>query len=183
MIERILIGAAGLPARHRVGAGGAYRGSLAGLRRTYRVVDSLAPHAPPEFETEDEPPAPPPGEILVDAAPADARMIWTGAAWALPEEAARADLVAATKAEAGRRILAILPEFKQRNLLARGLELHAKGPATWSEAEQAEWAAGNSLWARIKAIRARCDALEAAIAAMDQAARAAFDPAAASWPE
>lgn len=183
MIERTLSGVAGLPARHRVGAGGAYRGSVAGLRRTFRVADPEAPGLAPAIETEDEPPVPPEGEILVDAAPADARMVWTGVAWALPAAMRRADLVAAAKAEAGRRILSILPDYKQRNLLARGLELHAKGPATWSEAEQAEWAAGNALWSRIKAIRARSDALEAEIAAMDAAALAAFDPAAASWPE
>lgn len=183
MIERTLTNVTGLPAQHRVGPDGAYRGSVAGLRRVFRVVDTEAPDAPPAIETEDEPPAAPAGDILVDAAPVDARMVWIGGAWALPDALRRAELVAAAKAEAGRRILAILPDYKQRNLLARGLELHAKGPATWTAAEQAEWAAGDALWTRIKAIRARSDAIEAEIALTDAAALATFDPAAAIWPE
>lgn len=183
MIERTLIAVAGLPARHRVGPDGGYRGSLAGLRRSFRRIDTADPGAPPQIEIEDEAPAAPAGETLVDAAPPDARMAWDGAAWTWPDAARRADLVAAVKTEAGRRILAILPDYKQRNLLARGLELHAKGPATWTEAEQAEWSAGHALWQRIKAIRLRSDEIEAALASLDAAALAAFDPAAANWPE
>lgn len=65
------------------------------------------------------------------------------------------------KAEAARRILAILPEWEQRNLTARAVELVKKGETNWTQAEAAEWAAGEALWSQIKAVRAASDALEA----------------------
>lgn len=43
------------------------------------------------------------------------------------------------KAEAGRRILTILPDWKQRNLMAHAVELTAAGAKTWTAREQAEW--------------------------------------------
>ncbi len=66
------------------------------------------------------------------------------------------------KAEAERRILAVLPEWKQRNLTARGVELvlaliKNKG---WTAAEAIEAAAIQGQWDKVKAIRARSDELE-----------------------
>jgi hypothetical protein len=69
--------------------------------------------------------------------------------------------VGMVKREAGRRIEALAPEHKQRNVTARGVELMPKQIAgTLTKAEQAEWAAGEALWAGVKAIRERSNALE-----------------------
>lgn len=66
------------------------------------------------------------------------------------------------KAEAYRRIVAILPEWKQRNLTARAVELSMKvaGGSSLTIDEQAEWDAGSALWQRIKVIRAKSDEIE-----------------------
>lgn len=65
------------------------------------------------------------------------------------------------KAEAGRRILAICPEWKQRNLTAQAAQLAKKGEANWTTEEAAAWAAGEALWGQIAAIRAASDVIEA----------------------
>lgn len=65
------------------------------------------------------------------------------------------------KTEAMRRILAILPEWKQRNLTAQAVVLAAKGAANWTAEEQAAWEAGTALWGRIVAIRTASDVIEA----------------------
>lgn len=72
-----------------------------------------------------------------------------------------AEIVAAVKEEAQRRILEILPEWKQRNLTARAAELAIKGVSNWTPEEQAEYEAGQAIWNQIKAVRAASDALEA----------------------
>lgn len=64
------------------------------------------------------------------------------------------------KREANRRIIAIAPEWKQRNLLAQAAILAAKGRSSWTAEEQAAWDAGEAIWVRISAIRAASDALE-----------------------
>jgi hypothetical protein len=74
-------------------------------------------------------------------------------------EADRASLVEKIKAEAGRRILAFLPEHKQRNLTAQGVLLLKKG--TLTAEEQAVWDAGEAAWMHVAAIRAASDRLEA----------------------
>ena len=65
------------------------------------------------------------------------------------------------KQEASRRITAICPEWKQRNLTARAAELAIKGVTNWTAEEQAEHAAGQAVWDQIKVVRARSDELEA----------------------
>lgn len=65
------------------------------------------------------------------------------------------------KAEAERRILSIIPEWQQRNLIARAAELAIKGPANWTVNEKAEVTAGQAVWNRVKAIRAASNILEA----------------------
>lgn len=65
------------------------------------------------------------------------------------------------KAEAYRRIVAVVPEYRQRNLIARATELLRKGVDNWTADEQAEWDAGQAIWDQVKAIRAASDAIEA----------------------
>ncbi len=67
------------------------------------------------------------------------------------------------KAEAGRRILGVAPEWKQRNMTVRAVELLHKGEADWTTEERAEAAAMESAWAQITAIRVASDVLEAEI--------------------
>lgn len=64
------------------------------------------------------------------------------------------------KAEAQRRILALAPEWKQRNLTAQAAILSKKGEAKWTADEQARWDAGEALWNQIKAIRDASDVIE-----------------------
>ena len=76
-------------------------------------------------------------------------------------EQLRAEQVEAVKAEAMRRILAICPEWKQRNLTAQAAILAEKGRASWTADEFAAWNAGKAIWDQIAAIRSRSDAIEA----------------------
>jgi hypothetical protein len=71
------------------------------------------------------------------------------------------------KAEAERRILALLPEWKQRNLTARGVELvlalvKNRG---WSPEEAAEAAQIQAQWNKVNAIRDRSNDLEQSLPA------------------
>ncbi len=67
------------------------------------------------------------------------------------------------KAEAGRRILARFPDWKQANMTARGVELVGIRvvAGTWTPEEAAEAEALGTAWDWIKAVRAASDALEA----------------------
>lgn len=68
------------------------------------------------------------------------------------------------KAEAHRRIEAIMPSFKQRNALALGIETvmtYGADPANWPEDLQQVNAAMMDKWTIIKAIRSRSDEIEA----------------------
>lgn len=65
------------------------------------------------------------------------------------------------KAEAYRRIVAICPEWKQRNLTAQATILAEKGRANWTAEELAAWDAGEAIWQSIAAIRAASDVIEA----------------------
>lgn len=65
------------------------------------------------------------------------------------------------KAEAYRRIVAIVPEWKQRNLTAQAAQLAEKGRTNWTAEELAAWDAGQAIWDQVAAIRAKSDALEA----------------------
>lgn len=111
--------------------------------------------------------------------------VWQTESFAADELAAlRAFRAAEVKAEAERRILAIMPEYEQRNMLALGQELvttHGPAPAAWPAEDQALYAEVMAKWAQIKAIRAASDAIEADLPS-DAAGLAAFDVAAAAWP-
>jgi len=88
--------------------------------------------------------------------------------------------MADVRAEAGARILAVLPDWKQRNLTARGVELTAKGAANWSVDELAEWQAGQILWGWVKSVRAASDAFDLAISVTtDPETAVSMSPA---WP-
>jgi len=65
------------------------------------------------------------------------------------------------KDEAYRRIIAICPEWKQRNLTAQAAILAEKGRDNWTAEELAAWDAGSGIWSEIAAIRAKSDELEA----------------------
>jgi hypothetical protein len=85
-----------------------------------------------------------------------------------PLAVAQAERVAAIKETARARIVALCPEWRQTNLVARGTELLLRiqtGGAALSPAELAEIAAANALWAAIKAIRVASNDAEAAVMA------------------
>jgi len=69
--------------------------------------------------------------------------------------------VAHVRAEAARRILAIAPEWKQRNLTAQAAILAEKGRDNWTAAEEAAWTAGSAIWASVAVIRTASDVIEA----------------------
>ena len=77
------------------------------------------------------------------------------------------EIIIKTKAEAQRRILAVIPQWKQANLTARGVELNTKviSGGVLTTAEQAELTAGFALWSKAKAIRTASDLIEQDIAA------------------
>jgi hypothetical protein len=83
-------------------------------------------------------------------------MVWDGSAYVHP-----APTEAQVRAEAARRILAIAPEWKQRNLTAQAAILAKKGEANWTPEERAAWDEGEALWNEIAAIRAASDVIEA----------------------
>lgn len=88
-------------------------------------------------------------------------------------DALKAGLIAETKAEANRRILAILPEWKQRNYTARAVEKVAAG-----EVGDDEWNAMSAAWTAIKAVRVASDAIEAEIATLTDEQAGQYDVAA-----
>lgn len=83
--------------------------------------------------------------------------------------------IAQVKAQAAGRILALYPEWRQRNMTARAVVLLriAKDRA-WTQAEAEESAQLESAWAAVDAIRTRSNEIEATIPA-EVAAIAAFD--------
>ncbi len=80
-----------------------------------------------------------------------------GIALALP-------VAADIKAEAQRRILSIAPEWKQRNLIAFGVEAirdYGADVSAWPADLQAMNVAAQAIWDAIKAIRTKSDEIEA----------------------
>ena len=94
-----------------------------------------------------------------------------------PLETVKARLVATVKSLAMRKIIAIVPEWKQRNLLARATQLLRKKEANWTAGDLAAWNAGQAIWDRIVAIRSASDVGEGDIAAApDAMASSAMEP-------
>jgi hypothetical protein len=81
----------------------------------------------------------------------------------------------AIKAEARRRIVQRLPEWKQANMIARMTELLKIGAGSWTPENQAEVAALEYLWDWVKAVRAKSDELEATAAGMTVAEASALN--------
>ena len=65
------------------------------------------------------------------------------------------------KQEARRRILAIAPDWKQRNLNAEQAALLKKGQENWDADEMARWSAAEAIWIQINAVRAASNTIEA----------------------
>jgi hypothetical protein len=78
--------------------------------------------------------------------------------WTSPQPIPTADMV---KQEAGRRILAIAPDYRQRNMLARTAQLLRIGEANLTQSQRDEVLAIERVWETIQMIRARSDAIEA----------------------
>lgn len=99
-----------------------------------------------------------------------------------PVAAAKAALVTKIKAVAQQKIIAIAPEWRQRNLLVQAAKLLKKGESSWTPDDTAAWNAGDVIWQQIAAIRAAGDVGEAAVnaATTTAAARTAYD--AITWP-
>ena len=96
----------------------------------------------------------------------------------------RSQLKGIVNAEAGRRILAIAPEWKQANMTARMVELMPKMIGnTTSADEKAEISAAHAIWDRIKAIRAYSNTITQAIDGLDHAGCSAWTMPATAWPE
>lgn len=79
-------------------------------------------------------------------------------------------LIESAKTEANRRILDILPEWKQRNYTARAVEKVASG-----EVGDAEWNDMDAAWSAIKALRVASDAVEAEITTLSEEQAAQYD--------
>ena len=86
------------------------------------------------------------------------------------------------KNEAYRRIINIFgaddrnATAKQRNLISRAIELTDKGRVNWTQAELAEWNAGNALWARVKNLRNDSNNLETLYTGMSNSDKNNFNP-------
>ena len=86
--------------------------------------------------------------------------------------------IAETKAQANRRILAILPEWKQRNYTARAVEKVAAG-----EVGDEEWNTMQTAWGQVNAVRIASDAIEAEIAVLSDVDAGNYNVASNSlWP-
>lgn len=155
------------------------------------VPSALAPGKPRYLPVEAQAePDPGPGQVVegpvveVDLAAGEVRKTFSMRDLDAGELAQlRARKVAEIKAEAGARILAIMPEVQQRNSLALGMEMvtkHGPDPAGWPAPMLARYQADIAAWDQIKAIRARSDVLEAALPET-AAELAAFEAAQADW--
>jgi predicted house-cleaning NTP pyrophosphatase (Maf/HAM1 superfamily) len=103
---------------------------------------------------------------------------WNGAAWVEDLGAKKAHAVAGVKAEAGKRILARYPQYKQANMTARAVELAADNQKTGPE-----WTAIRAAWDWVKAVRAESNRIEAAVMAADTVAAVDAAVAGAAWPD
>lgn len=97
----------------------------------------------------------------------EAAALLKGVPQAVIDAAKHAKTIDAVKAEAGRIIVEAVPEWKQRNLIARATELNeilATG-GSLDAGQQSELDAIKACWAEIKAVRNYSDTLEADVLA------------------
>ena len=83
---------------------------------------------------------------------------WDGSNGVVQTIVVHADEVRKT---AKRKILEYCPEWKQRNITNRSMELVKKGSDNWTAEELAEYNANQTMWAKIKEIRDTSNTLEA----------------------
>lgn len=89
----------------------------------------------------------------------------------------------AVKEEAGRRILAIAPDWKQRNYIARSLDFLRKRENNLTQSELEELNVMDQFWSLVKSIRLTSNQLESSIESMTGEQLKAFNPADdANWP-
>ena len=100
-------------------------------------------------------------DVVINQAPSN-KHEYNGSEWVLPEHY-KADAIAKIKADTQAKILQLAPEWKQRNAIARSVELIDKGKDTWTAEEQLEVAQVNQLWAVIKQLREASNSAEQAI--------------------
>lgn len=82
------------------------------------------------------------------------------------------------KREANRRIIAIVPEWKQRNLTARAA-VYAKQVADGiplTVDQQNEWDAGDLIWQQVNTIRNKSDQIETLLSGMTDEELVSFNP-------
>lgn len=101
--------------------------------------------------------------------------------WAFKPGYARSTLIAELKANAGARITAVAPEWKQRNMLARGAQFLRIGEVNLDATQQAELAEMDAVWAWVEATRRHSDALEAEVEGLTDEALKTWEPH--GWPE
>jgi hypothetical protein len=105
------------------------------------------------------------GDVWVASAVAQIGWLYeSGHLFPPPAAASPLPTVPDVKAEAARRIETIMPDYKQRNVLAFGLETmmtYGTDPADWPAPLQAVNAEMQAKWTAIKAIRTKSDKIEA----------------------
>ena len=127
---------------------------------TWRPIEEEMVAPPYDFDT----------EVLVRTETIEADRVLFG--YRLEEkqlEAAKAARIERVNADAGARILSVMPEYKQRNALALGLEMtitHGVDTTTWPSEAQTAYAAAMASWAYINNIR---DASNQAVASINAA--------------
>ncbi|WP_431861339.1 hypothetical protein [Azospirillum sp.] len=119
---------------------------------------------------------------------ADDALVATYAVSPRPAEDLRHLRISEVKEEASRRILAVAPDWKQRNLTARAAELALLYPGVKGvdlpEPERAEYLAGQAVWDRIKELRSVSNDIEAWISDPSRTADDLVTMAGApGWPE
>lgn len=133
--------------------------------RAKSEVESLGPL--PDGKTTQEPPSP--------------HHVWDGTTWTLMLKTAKTLKKTEFKRKAHNVIVSRLPDWKQRNLTARMVELVDKGKQNLTTTEQAEMDAARTEWAWVKDVRTESDRVETEVEAAETNEEVeAVTPA---WPE
>ena len=88
----------------------------------------------------------------------DQKVFWNGADWYVQD---RVGSEYDVRNYAQELILGYCPEWKQRNITNRSMELVQKGSDNWTAEELAEYNANQAIWTKIKEIRDASNTLEA----------------------
>lgn len=120
----------------------------------YVVVPVVPVSAPSRFHT--------PGTVTLTF---DGECVHKNPGWTADASIIAARILNDVKARTMSQILALCPEWKQRNLTAQAAVLVKKGVQNWTADDQAAWDAGEAIWSQIAALRAASDILEASVLA------------------